>query len=356
MAEQGFLSVKEIEKLHKWFRGNQRSFPWREDRTPYRIWISEVMLQQTRASVVVPYFLRWMEFFPDVKTLAEASIEQVIKAWEGLGYYSRARNLHAAARQITEQFGGVIPDSAEALAAIRGFGPYTIGALLSFGFQKRAAAVDGNVIRVLARYFLIEENISKQSTRRNIERLAEASLDQKEPWITAEAWIELGASICLPKPRCEHCPLKDGCLALQAKKADVLPIKNETVQTLALYRFVAVVENNGLFLIRKGKKEKVMADLYEFPYFEVAQGFCSKRKAVEIVGKFLKGKVTFLRLLSERRHAFTRYKAHLYPFWFRAENGVPLSGFEWVSVGRFSFLPFSSGHRKIADEIAGLTH
>ena len=178
-----------------------------------------MMLQQTRASVVIPYFERWMDLFPDVRALASSPLERVIKAWEGLGYYSRARNLHAAAQQIVDRFGGEIPSSQEDLETIRGLGPYTIGALLSFGFQKRAPAVDGNVVRVLSRYLLIEENVCRPSVKRKIEEKAEGLLDQNEPWVTAEALIQLGASICSPqRPKCSECPIRKNCKALKEKK------------------------------------------------------------------------------------------------------------------------------------------
>jgi A/G-specific DNA glycosylase len=234
---KGF-SMKEISQLHEWFEANQRDFPWRVQKTPYRVLVSEIMLQQTRATVVVPYFEKWMEMFPTVQALAEAPLEQVIKAWEGLGYYSRARRLHAAAIYLVLKFGGSLPETKEDLASIPGLGPYTVGALLSFAFQKRAPAVDGNVARVLARYFLIEENIQKATAKRKLEQLAEKFLDEKKPWVTAEALIELGASICSRKPQCEVCPLQQSCLGRQSGKAEYLPLQGPSASTTSLFRSV----------------------------------------------------------------------------------------------------------------------
>ncbi len=225
-----------------WFNDNHRSFPWREERTPYKVWISEVMLQQTRASVVVPYFIKWMQQFPDVLSLANASLEEVIKAWEGLGYYKRARNLHKGARQIAENFNGNLPDSREALDTISGLGPYTISAILSFGFHKRAAPVDGNVARVMSRYLAIEENICRSKVRKEIEEKTAALLDEEAPWVTAEALIELGATVCTPNPFCEACPLQADCLGLKKGIARTLPIKNGEKPITLLKRTVAVVE------------------------------------------------------------------------------------------------------------------
>lgn len=318
--------------LEKWFEENQRNFPWREQRTPYRVWISEVMLQQTRASVVVPYFLRWMEIFPNVKALYMASIEEVIKAWEGLGLYSRARNLHKASAVIVEEFGGEIPNTKEALLSIHGFGPYTAGAILSFAFQKRAVAVDGNVMRVISRYFCIEEDISKSATRKKIEEKTEELLCSTSPWTTSEALIELGATICTPKPKCEACPLQEKCLGKQI--AAYLPIKKQEKPIEHLFRQVHVIECNGFVLVKKGLKGKVMQDLYEFPYIE----------GPKVKMKHFPGK----KALPPCSHTFTKYKAHLFPFLIQQKRKTPGT---WVEISQLSNLPFSSGHRKILTDL-----
>ena len=327
--------------LHSWFLENRREFPWREVRTPYRVLVSEIMLQQTRASVVIPYFERWMKLFPSVESLAKAPMEQVIKAWEGLGYYSRARNLHAAARQIVEQFGGEIPDCGEKLATIRGLGPYTVGAILSFGFQKRAVAIDGNVARVLSRYFLIDEEISKASTKRKLTESAEFVLDEKEPWVTAEALIELGASICTPRPRCEACPLQAGCAGLKSGRSESLPIKKGQAKATELFRFVFLIEAEGALLVKKGEAGRVMADLYEFPFVE--RGDRSAEKELLRVFK-IRGQMV---PLTPQQHSFTRYLATLYPYHVRLEKKCLISGFSWVEIDEIEKLPFSSGHRKL---------
>jgi A/G-specific adenine glycosylase len=332
-----------MKELHAWFKENQRSFPWREERTPYRVWISEVMLQQTRASVVVPYFLRWIQQFPDVTALAAASLEEVIKAWEGLGYYSRARNLHKGARQIVAHFGGKIPDSKKELDMICGLGPYTIGAIMSFGFQKRAAAVDGNVARVMSRYFAMEENISRAKVRQSIERKMEALLDEKEPWITVEAFIELGATLCLPQPRCEGCPIQSSCQGFQKGIAASLPIKNIEKPVTALTRIVAIVEWDGQILVRKGEDGKVMADLYEFPYFE--------GNNPALLKNWLKMDIHSMRPLEQVTHTFTRYKAYLIPYLILPR--APPSQIQgiWIPRKQLLDLPFSAGHRKIAKRL-----
>lgn len=334
-----------MKDLNCWFSQNQRPFPWREERTPYKVWISEVMLQQTRASVVVPYFLRWMEIFPNVHALANASLDEVIKVWEGLGYYSRARNLHKGAQQIVARFDGKIPDSKEDLDSISGLGPYTVGAILSFGFQKRAAAVDGNVARVISRYYAIDENICRIKVRRAIEGRALAFLDEEEPWVTAEALIELGATICTPKPRCEACPLQAGCQGFQNGTAESLPIKNGEKEVILLQRVVAVVEAQGQILVRRGEKGKVMADLYEFPYFE------GEEMGPGQLSKLLGFQVEYVHKLPEIVHTFTKFKARLFPYLLKTAAPYPVAGAEWVDQERLDILPFSSGHRKIMQQL-----
>ena len=335
-----------MRELNQWFEKNRREFPWRMDPSPYKVWVSEVMLQQTRASVVVPYFERWLILFTDVVALADAPLESVIKAWEGLGYYSRARNLHRGAKQVVEQFGGQIPSTREELMTIQGLGPYTIGAILSFGFKKRSVAVDGNVMRVLARFFSIEENVSKQSVKRKIAQGAEALLDSDEPWVTAEALIELGATICTPRnPRCEICPLQNNCLG--KAKADVLPIKTQDKPTTLLKRVVIWLESQGKILVKKGEKGKVMADLYEFPYFEMGDEVWSLEEIDEALFHFLGSKAKRIEKLPIVIHTFTRYRAQLYPIRYSMDMYENIEGFEWIDERDLRKLPFSSGHRRI---------
>ncbi len=334
--------MKDISQLHAWFEANQREFPWRINKNPYRVLVSEIMLQQTRASVVVPYFEKWMELFPTLDALANSSLEQVIKAWEGLGYYSRARRLHAAAIFIVQHFGGSFPETKEELIKIPGLGPYTVGALLSFAFHKRAAAVDGNVARVLARYFLIEDSVQKAAVKRKLEGIAEQCLDEETPWITAEALIELGASLCSRKPKCEACPLQGQCLGYQTGKAEYLPLQAPAPSVTSLFRSVFLIQVQGAILVKKESAGRLMADLYELPYIE-------KGREPSFVS-------TSLPLV---KHSFTRYVAHLtpYPLLFEKQSEalsflrqcgiVSPKAYIWVELSDLKHLPFSAGHRKI---------
>lgn len=334
-----FLDLK---ALHSWFKQNRREFPWREKPTPYGVLISEVMLQQTRSSVVIPYYERWMRLFPDVATLAKAPLQDVIKAWEGLGYYSRAMRLHEGAIQIMEQFGGKIPSKREQLAKIKGLGPYTIHAILSFAFHKRAAALDGNAIRVLSRFLLFEEEMDRAAPKRKLQVMADRMLDAKKPWVTTEALIELGATVCQQKPLCDLCPLRDSCLAFKHKRAEELPVKAKKPPITTLTRSVAVIQEGDCLLLRKEKPGKVMAGLYEFPYFE---GLA--KPLVQHLKDTWGMTTTFVRSLPFVKHSFTRYQAHLFPIQLQANERRDIEDFEWIDLAQVRDLPFSSGHKQI---------
>jgi len=336
------MPLKEkISDLVEWFKNRHRPFPWRKlsRESPsfaYAIWVSEVMLQQTRAEVVIPYFSIWMERFPTIESLAAASLTEVIKTWEGLGYYSRARRLWQGAKYLMETNHGRLPDAYEELLNIPGFGPYTAGAVASFAFHKKAAAVDGNVFRVMTRLFAISEPIDKVAIQKLIRNQTLELLPEREPWVAMEALIELGATLCIRKPKCSHCPLEGECLAREQKNAESLPIKSKKEKIEKLYRDVAVIVCEGKVLVGKVKSGRVMADLYEFPYFD-------RGKLREWLPKEMK----ILQALDCIEHSFTRFRALLYPHLIRSKNEVVINGYNWVPLKQLRTFPFSSGHRKI---------
>lgn len=328
----------DVEHLREWFLSEKRDFPWRSIEDPYAVWISETMLQQTRALVVKPFYLNWMARFPTIQALAVAPLEEVIKQWEGLGYYSRARHLHEAAGYLVSYHNGKLPSTHQELSKIKGIGPYTAGAILSFGFKKKAAAVDGNVIRVLARYFAVQEDVRLSKTIQKIWKLAEEFLPDQAPWEIVEALIELGATLCGRRPRCFDCPLRGGCQAFKLGIQEVLPYKSTSVKISLLTRQVFVIYSQGHLLLKKGEKGKVMADLYQFCYSEGAR--------TEFPFLFEAKQISSLRQVT---HSFTRYKALLFPSIWEAKEIAPVSGFTWVLLGQARRLPFSAGHRKIMD-------
>ncbi len=194
--------------LLDWYRKNKRDLPWRDCGDPYKIWISEIMLQQTRVDQATPYYYRFIERFPTVQKLAEAEIHDVLMAWEGLGYYSRARNLHMAAKEIMEKFNGTIPETWDEITQLKGIGPYTASAILSIAFNKKYAVVDGNVIRVLTRYFGIEDDVRLTSVKNRIQESSDELIDEQFPGDFNQALMELGAIVCTPaNPNCDSCPV-----------------------------------------------------------------------------------------------------------------------------------------------------
>ncbi len=340
------MEKNSLQKLKNWFLSEQRPLPWREDRSPYRVWVSEVMLQQTQVAVVIPYFERWMKKFPTLESLAAASPEEVIKAWEGLGYYSRARNLHKAAQRIVEHKKGIIPSTLSELEELPGFGPYTVGAVLSFAFQKKVPAVDGNVVRVLSRFFTSSHDCSK---RAHYEELTLSCLRDEEPWVLMEALIELGAQVCQKKPKCGQCPLMEECKAyIQGRVLD-FPIPRKRPSTIQLKRHVALILAGDHILIKQEKGRKVMSGLYEFPYAPLEES---------LPFQISLHKLDVFPLV---KHGFTRYDVTLFPTLYKTEKKERVVGYEWCPVQHLEGLPFSSGHRRIVAHLlehvdAYLTH
>ncbi len=344
------VSRLNISSLRNWFHEQKRDLPWRQTRDPYAIWVSEIMLQQTQVSVVIPYFLKWMEKYPTIGKLAAAPLDEVIKTWEGLGYYSRVRNLHMGAKFLVEHQNGLLPDSEDQLIKIKGLGPYTIGAILSFAFHQKKAAVDGNVIRVLTRYFGIDEDISKNSTVNKLRGLMQQLLPDDEPWVINEALIELGAMICQKKGKCTQCPLQKNCSSRINGQVDRLPFNSKKIKVERLYRSVVVIQAGDSFLLKKGEKGKLMSDLYEFPYFEEEKGFLTEAIS-EKVGKHLGLHVEQKGYLKEVKQSFTRYQAHLTPILYHCEHPKEIEGYTWIFNCDLKKLPFSSGHRKILHQL-----
>ena len=346
--------VFDWQSLKAWFLREKRDLPWRMTSNPYSVWVSEIMLQQTQVAVVIPYFEKWLERFPTIQKLAEASLQDVLKVWEGLGYYSRARNLHEGARYILKEYHGQIPSSRYELEKIKGLGPYTIGAILSFAFHQKTAAVDSNVIRVLTRYFMLEEDISKASTLRIIRKLAEEILPDEEHWLVNEGLIELGAKVCGKTPKCKECPIQATCRGYISGTMHKLPKKAVKKAVTHLYRGVAVINSNNYFLVSKGKAGKVMADLYEFPYFEMGKNTVNVEEVSQKIREVVDLELDFIDELEKVSHSFTRYRAYLTPYLFSAYSLKNVRGYVWLSLQELKKIPFSSGHRRILDQLFGI--
>lgn len=280
------------EQLLRWFKENKRDLPWRKDKNPYHIWVSEIMLQQTQVKTVIPYFERFIDSFPTVDDLAAASEEEVLKHWEGLGYYSRARNLHEAVREVQEVYGSVVPDNPEQIAKLKGIGPYTKGAILSIAFNQPEPAVDGNVMRVLSRYYLIRDDITKHQTRRAMEQLVREIIPHGQAGDFNEALMELGALVCTPRnPQCETCPVKAKCAARLSGEQLALPVKKRGKPPRIEQRLVALVEGQGeqtgRFLVRQRAETGLLARMWELPHVLIDEQLLEKLKDHEKCAEFL---------------------------------------------------------------------
>jgi len=269
--EMYVLSDKDVKKLVGWYRKHKRSFPWRDSEDPYDVWISEIMLQQTRTEAVIPYFERFKKEVPDIQSLAAMDEDKLFRLWEGLGYYSRARNLKRCATVLVEQYDGKLVADYDALLKLPGIGPYTAGAIMSIGFDQGYAAIDGNVLRVLARFFGIREDIRKDSVRKDLEEtIVTYYKGQKRTKGLArdlsQAFMDLGATICIPngKPLCESCPLKDSCYACQNDCCETLPYRSKNKDRKIVHRTLFILRSGETFLIRKRPSKGLLAGLYEF--------------------------------------------------------------------------------------------
>lgn len=341
-----------IARLKTWFLSKKRDLPWRESSDPYAIWISEVMLQQTRVSVVIPYFIHWMSRFPTIQHVANAPLDDIIKAWEGLGYYSRARNIHEASKYVVENFNGIFPNNESDLKKMKGLGPYTIGAILSFAFHQKKAAVDGNVSRVLTRYYALRDDIGKSTTLNKLRMLAEHLLHpEEEPWIINEALIELGATVCQRSPQCSICPLQSSCEAYNQNLTDQLPINSKKAVIEKLYRAVAILECDSSYLVTRGKKGAIMSDLYEFPYFAMENTNLELDQFQAKIEEKYSLQIEVKKILTEVDHSFTRYQVRLFPVLFSCKTSVAIKDFEWASCHSIKNLSFSSGHRRILQQV-----
>jgi len=256
-------------RLINWYSEYQRDLPWRNTADAYKIWISEIILQQTRVNQGMDYYHRFVERFPDVSTLALAGEDEVLKYWQGLGYYSRARNLHKAARQIMEKHGGVFPDSFEQVLALSGIGTYTASAICSFAYHQPYAVVDGNVYRVLARLFNNPTPIDSTQGIKQFQMLADELLDRKHPGMHNQAIMEFGALQCVPSnPDCENCPLKYQCLAFAARNVTQLPVKSLKIKTKLLHFTYLNIRYRDCCFIRQRNEGNIWKNLYEFPLIE----------------------------------------------------------------------------------------
>jgi A/G-specific adenine glycosylase len=343
--------------LLAWWDKNRADLPWRGAADPYAIWVSEIMLQQTQIVSVIPYYERWMTQLPTVQALAAAPLTQVLKLWEGLGYYSRARNLHAAAQMVVQAYNGRLPTTAKELQSLKGIGRYTAGAIASIAFNEPTPVVDGNVIRVLTRLFDLAEDVTTTAVKNQLWRLAADLIPPERPGDYNQALMELGQTICLPAaPRCHECPIAAHCLARQRGTQLERPVKPPRAAT-PHYDVVAGViwRDDGRFLIAQRPLDGLLGGLWEFPGGKLEQGETFAQALQREIREELALEIEVGRPLRPIKHAYTHFRITLHPFHARWLAGEPqrlgVADYAWVSLPDLDRYPFAVTDQKIIQQL-----
>ena len=345
-----------------WYHKEKRNLPWRATNDPYAIWISEIMLQQTRVETVIGYFYRFMEQFPTIQDLAAAEEQKLLKVWEGLGYYSRARNLKAA------EFDGEMPQSIEEIRSLKGIGPYTAGAIGSIAFGLPEPAIDGNVMRVVSRLFCIEADIAKASSRRPFDEAMRTIISPDEPGEFNQALMDLGSRICTPTtPKCEECPISQYCLAYAENRQTDFPVKSKKAKPKDVYYIAGAIEDQGSFLLVQRPETGLLASMWHFPLVEVTKeqyealqrtwakeeqlqlDLIAEDDALEIFPDL--PVVWQKRHFGEITHIFSHLKWHVLLFYGRKRGELTLQDSEWAAKESFQNYVFPKPQQKLVDQL-----
>ena len=346
--------------LPAWFDGARRPMPWRETgadgrRDPYRVWLAEVMLQQTRVDTAIPYFLRFVEAFPTVGDLAAAPLDEVLKLWEGLGYYSRARNLHRAAGAVVAEHGGEIPSDPGAFRALPGVGPYTQAAVLSLAFDAPLAVLDGNVIRVLTRALAIDADVKAGPTRRALQALADRLLDPTRPGRWNEAVMELGATVCTPRaPACPVCPLRPVCAAAALGTPQAFPVSAKA-RPVPHYTVAVglLTDADGRVFVQRRPEDAMLGGLWELPGGKQEPGEPLADACARELREELGVEVTVGDEVARVAHAYSHFRVTLHAFRCRLVSGEPATEtgepFVWATPAELDALAVPRATRRVLD-------
>ena len=347
-----------VEPLLNWYAHHARELPWRLHQTPYRTWVSEIMLQQTQVDTVIPYFQAWMKLFPDIQSLAEAERQDVLSAWEGLGYYTRARNLHKAAKIVLTDYLGQLPETAAELQRLPGIGPYTAGAIASIAFGENVPAVDGNIRRVLSRLFDVREPARSTTGQKQLWALAKTHLPPGQAGEYNQALMDLGAMICTPKnPDCPNCPVSNHCLAYQRGVQAERPVKLPKKQTPHLTVTAAVIRKDGRALIAQRPDSGLLGGMWEFPGGTLEDRdpdleYCLARE----IREELNVDINIHKPFGEYHHAYTHFKITLHAFLCSLpdeDRPEPMDHQEiaWVKMDELVDYPMGKVDRQIANRL-----
>lgn len=307
-----------VRPLLIWYEQNKRTLPWRQQVSPYRVWISEIMLQQTRVEAVKPYFERFTRELPDICALAECPEEKLLKLWEGLGYYNRVRNMQIAAQTVMEQYGGELPADYEQLLKLKGIGNYTAGAIASIAYGIPVPAVDGNVLRVIMRLTGDDSDIMKQSVKTKVEQALLPVMPENEAGAFNQALMELGATVCVPNgaPNCEACPWKTFCSAGLERSYDRLPVKSKAKARKIEHRTILLIRDGEHVVLQKRSKKGLLAGLYEFPNYLAEY---SEEEALEKVRELHLHPLR-IRRLPDAKHIFSHVEWHMQGYMIQVDT------------------------------------
>ena len=342
--------------LLEWYSTNARQLPWRDHPDPYAIWISEIMLQQTRVETVIDYFNRWMQAFPDIESLANASEQDVLMQWEGLGYYSRARNIHKAAKIIKSEFDGKLPADPTKLQNLPGIGRYTAAAISSMAFGLDQAALDGNIRRILSRLFDISLPIRTPTAEKLFWELAETNLPPGKAGDYNQALMDLGATICLPgKPRCLLCPIQKHCLAFERGVQEQRPVMPEKKPLPHFIVTAAIMQNNHRFLIAQRPSKGLLGGLWEFPGGKQEQNESLPAALKREIQEELGCEINVGEHFGEYRHAYTHFRVNLHAFFCEIVKGEPqpleATQITWCELHQLTEYPMGKIDRQIAEQL-----
>lgn len=344
-----------VRDLLVWYDQMKRKLPWRETSDPYRIWVSEVMLQQTQVDTVIPYYHRFLTAFPDLETLARAPLQEVLKIWENLGYYSRARNLHVSAGIIVTRFGGRVPDEEKALKTLPGIGPYTAGAILSIAYGQATPAIDGNVRRILCRLFALQDPVDHPQTQKQLDQIASGLVPRNRPGDYNQALMDLGATICRAKmPGCAPCPLTVHCRSHAMGSQDLLPIMTKRAPVPLRQAAAAVIRDRmGRLLMVQRPASGLLASLWTFPggFFQDSgdRGIMLKKRVLEDLGLY----VRIGPLLTSVHHAYTHFRIALHAYEARITKvqSTTCPAWVWASPEDLAKMPLSKIDRMLIKAI-----
>ena len=326
-------------KLIQWYKENHRDFPWRQNDDPYRIWISEIMLQQTTTEAVIPYFERFIQHFPTVFDLAKADEEHVYKMWEGLGYYRRAKHLYQTAKTIVDQYHGVFPHDYHDIVSLKGIGPYTAGAICSIAFHQSIPAIDGNVLRIIARQYCLKDNIALTQTQKKITKIVQELIQGYDGSSFNQGLMDLGATICRPmNPKCEACPIQETCQAYQAKQQNVLPVLIKNIKNKEISYITGIITYQDQFLLLKNKSG-LLENLYGFVQYEIESPY----NFIDFFEKEFHQSLTIVSYIQDIKHVFTHRKWHMHVYHFVLNE--PIDGL--YQLNEIMKLPLSTAHLKV---------